>query len=264
MHGSEDVVGEFRTHFAANPVVAALDDMDEVRALRVAQALRGSGLGALKISTLLHSPDAGPQVVQSLRSVSCGAIVWADVKAHDIPNTVARSVRNLRAAGARIITVHANGGRAMLKAALEAAVAKDLGSPALILAVTVLTSLDDADCREIYGTQIPTAESGGAVHEAFLRLTKIGVESGVHGFVMSPLELALFRKIHPNFPGLLVTPGVRPVFYNPSGTEDQKRVATPAEAKRDGANAIVLGRPLFESGETRANLDTVLRELGIK
>ncbi len=262
----EAVVQEFQGRFASHPIIAALDDMgSEETLLRTARALHGPGLGALKVNTLLGHPDCGVQIIGQLGAASVGTPIFADIKIKDIPNTAASWVRNLRLAGARIITVHIDGGRDMLLAAIDAATATDglcaSLQPALILGVTVLTSLNDRDCRSIYGTGIPETEPGCAVRGAFLRMADIGVRAGIHGLVMSPKEVELFREAHRDYQGVIVTPGIRPTWYRPGGKDDQRRVATPAEAISYGADALVVGRPLFEKGNPSDNLRRIHTEI---
>lgn len=156
-----------------------------------------------------------------------GARVFLDLKLHDIPNTVAGAVGSVRSLGVHLVTVHAGGGPAMLAAAADAA-GTDLG----ILAVTVLTSLD-AD-------QLAALDMPGALDERALGWGRLAVESGCRGLVGSALEARRLRTLLPS-DRLLVTPGIR---FAGGEHGDQKRVATPDRAIRDGADLLVVGRPL--------------------
>ncbi|HKQ70439.1 MAG TPA: orotidine-5'-phosphate decarboxylase [Polyangiaceae bacterium] len=165
-----------------------------------------------------------------------GARVFADLKLHDIPETVERAIASLAPSGVRFVTVHAAGGAAMLSRAVERA-QRDTNGRLMVLAVTVLTSLDDADVR---AQGLPDRAGDHA-----LRLAKLAFEAGVRGFVCSPAEVrALRAELGPE--AVLVTPGVRPAG---SAAQDQKRVATPAQAIADGADYIVVGRPIRDAAD---------------
>ncbi len=162
-----------------------------------------------------------------------GSRVFLDLKFHDIPNTVAGAVRSAVALGVAFTTVHASGGKAMLAAAADAAA----GTGTTILGVTVLTSLDDADLSSI-GYAFPTKE-------AVTRLAGLAVEAGIGGIVCSAKEVASLRarlgeKV------TLVTPGVR---LPEDAVGDQKRVVTPFEAIRGGADYLVVGRPITKAAD---------------
>jgi orotidine-5'-phosphate decarboxylase len=166
-----------------------------------------------------------------------------DLKLHDIPETVARATARVAGLGAGLLTVHAGGGRAMLEAAVRAAGAMR------VLAVTVLTSLDENDLAEI-GAQ-------GPVRELVVRRARLAIAAGCAGVVASPHEIAAVRAVAP--PGfLIVTPGVRP-----TGAEagDQKRVMTPREARAAGADLIVVGRPLRDASDPARAARAVVDDL---
>ena len=183
----------------------------------------------------------GPSIVSDY--VAQGRRVMLDLKLHDIPETVSRATARVAALGAGLLTVHAGGGRAMLEAAVKAAGATR------ILAVTVLTSLDDADLAQI-GAQGPMAE-------LVVRRARLAIEAGCAGIVASPHEIAAVRAIAP--PGfLIVTPGVRPAG---SAAGDQKRVMTPRQAREAGADLVVVGRPLRDSADPAAAARAVVAEL---
>lgn len=170
----------------------------------------------------------GPAIVQALRDR--GKQVFLDLKFHDIPTTVAKAARAATDLGVSFMTVHASGGRRMIEAARQAV--EDSG--ARILAVTVLTSLSDA----MLSNEVGLRESAA---EAVCRYARLAVESGAHGLVCSPEEIAPLRAAVGAEP-LVVTPGVRPSW---AAKDDQTRVMTPREAAAAGANYVVVGRPIF-------------------
>ena len=167
-----------------------------------------------------------------------------DLKLHDIPETVARATARVAELGAGLLTVHAAGGRAMLEAAVRAA-----GPTTRVLAVTVLTSLDDADLTAIGAI--------GPVAELVRRRAELAIAAGCAGVVASPHEVATIRAIAPaGF--LIVTPGVRPAG---SAAGDQKRVMTPREARAAGADLVVVGRPLRDAADPAAAARAIVEEL---
>ena len=195
--------------------------------------------------------EHGPAAVE--RFVSSGARVFLDLKLHDIPNTVQLASARAAALGASLLTVHAQGGAAMLKAALagvrEGAARSGRPVPR-VLAVTVLTSLEDGDLKA-------TGHSGNAAETAAL-LAAVAVRAGVDGLVCSPREAAALRAAHG--PGLwLCTPGIRPAG---AAAGDQARAETPAFARAAGADLLVVGRPLYTAADpaavARALADEVL------
>lgn len=222
-------------------IIVALDTDSAESALSIVQALSGE-VGLFKIGMELF-PRGGPELVHGIRSA--GAKVFLDLKFHDIPNTVAGAVRSAAAMGVTFATVHAAGGRAMLRAAAEAAG----GSGITLLAVTVLTSLDDADLAEI-GFRFTAAES-------VLRLAELASDEGIGGIVCSAREVEAVRRRLGSAP-VLVTPGVR----LPEGeTGDQKRVVTPFEAARNGADYLVVGRPITRATDPVAAARTFAAEI---
>jgi orotidine-5'-phosphate decarboxylase len=188
---------------------------------------------------------AGPAVLEPL--VARGHSVFLDLKFHDIPNTVAGAVRSAAALGARMLTVHAAGGPAMLAAARSAL--EGLSEPPQLLAVTVLTSMDEAQLRAA-GVERAPAEQVGL-------LAKMGLEAGIRGFVCSPQEVAALRALT-GPEGVLVVPGIRP-----AGAEsgDQRRIATPAEALRAGASYLVVGRPITQAPNPAEAAAAILKEM---
>lgn len=183
----------------------------------------------------------GPAIVS--RYAARGLRVMLDLKLHDIPETVARAASRVASLGAGLLTVHAGGGRAMLEAAARSA------GETRVLAVTVLTSLDDSDLAAI-GAEGPVAA-------LVRRRAALAFAAGCHGVVASPHEVAIIRSIAP--PGfLVVTPGVRPAG---SAAGDQKRVMTPREARAAGADLVVVGRPLRDALDPAAAARAVVAEL---
>jgi orotidine-5'-phosphate decarboxylase len=189
----------------------------------------------------------GPPVLRAL--TDRGARVFLDLKYHDIPNTVRGAVRSACAHGARLLTVHAAGGRAMVEAAQEAATAA--GSGCGVLAVTVLTSLDARSAAEATGR--PTLD----LREEVLRLARLAAECGLHGVVCAGLEASAVRE---EFGDRLATliPGVR---LAGTGTQDQARVVTPREAAAAGARYAIIGRTVTAAADPRQAMRGVLAEL---
>ena len=193
---------------------------------------------------------AGEDTVAYLRD--CGKSVFLDLKLHDIPNTVAQGVKSLTRLGANLITIHGQGGAVMLKAAADAAreAAEELGvERPKLLAITVLTSFDDTTWSGI-GGQLPIADQ-------VRRLALLAKDAGVDGIVASPLEAKLIREAcGDDF--LIVTPGIRPAF---AAANDQKRIATPSSALRDGASRLVIGRPITKADNPREAVRMILEEM---
>ena len=233
-----------RPSAAAGRIIAALDTPDLKRAEMLAGALAPPRCGALKVGLELFGA-AGPEAV---RRVGSRVPVFLDLKLHDIPNTVAGAVRALLPLRPAMLTVHAAGGAAMVEAAREAAENAGPERP-LILAVTVLTSLDAEALAETGAADPPEAQ--------VLRLARLAMENGADGLVCSPREAAAIRAALGPRP-LLVVPGVRPAG---SAAGDQARTATPAEAVAAGADWIVLGRPLTGAADPAAAAASVAAEL---
>jgi len=212
-------------------IIVALDYPLAALALALAEQLDPT-LCRLKVGKELFTA-CGPQLVEQL--VRKGFGVFLDLKFHDIPNTVANACAAASRLGVWMINVHALGGRAMLEAA-RAAVDKSEQRP-LLVAVTVLTSIDQQALAEI---GMP-----GSIEQTVLRLAGLAKDSGLDGVVCSALETpALRRTLGTEF--CLVTPGIRPTA---SDTDDQSRVATPAEALRQGSNYLVIGRPITQAAD---------------
>ncbi len=192
---------------------------------------------------------AGPALVQSL--VSAGKQVFLDLKFHDIPNTVAGAVRTASSLGVRLLTVHASGGIAMMRAAVESAA--EAGSTCEIFAVTVLTSLDNPSLAAASGR--PDAD----VMREVERLAQIAHTAQVNGVVCSGREAHMIRMKHGTDLRLLI-PGIR-LAGDPAG--DQARTVTPDEAARAGANYIVVGRSVTRAADPRVAMQSVAAALGI-
>lgn len=224
-------------------IIVALDYPDPAGALAMADHL-DKDLCRVKVGKELFT-RAGPALVEQL--VGRGFDVFLDLKFHDIPNTVAAACAAAADLGVWMLNVHAQGGRRMLIAARES-VERVTPRP-LLIAVTVLTSLTDEDLREV-GYQ----DSAGKLVE---RLSLLTAEAGLDGVVCSPREALSLRRRHgPGF--TLVTPGIRP---GGSAQNDQQRVMTPAEAIRDGADYLVIGRPITAAPEPIVALQAIQAEI---
>jgi orotidine-5'-phosphate decarboxylase len=231
-----------------NPIIAALDVPTAEQAWQLAEQI-APAVGAFKIGSELFTA-AGPDIVKKIRAT--GASVFLDLKFHDIPNTVAKSVIAAVQLDVQMLTVHTSGGFEMLKAAEQAAeeVAWKLGRiPPLVLGVTVLTSLDIAALREI-GLDVN-------VEYQVRRLATVATKAGLRGLVCSPQEVAKLRQTIP--PAMqLVTPGIR---TGAEMADDQKRTLTPREAVQAGANWLVIGRPIYAAENPRAAAEKILESI---
>ena len=202
----------------------------------------GPRVGVLKVG-LEAFVRWGPKAVE--RAAGHGAEIFLDLKLHDIPNTMSGTVRAVRDLGVRYLTIHAAGGSAALAAAAEAA-----EGDVDLLAVTLLTHLDDRSLRDL---DLP-----GSSPDRVQRWATVAQEAGCRGAVCSPLELATLRARQPR-PFVLVTPGIR---WAPAGEDDdQRRTATPGAARRSGADLLVIGRPLTAATDPEAALARLAEEL---
>lgn len=239
-----------------NRILVALDVESADQAMELADQLRGC-VGGFKIGKQLFTAE-GPSIVRRLDGR--GDRVFLDLKFHDIPNTVSGAVTSAVTTGAWMISVHASGGRRMLEAAAGAAAATKLGrARPLVIAVTVLTSLDAAQLRE---TGVEAAMMDHVIH-----LARLAQDCGLDGVVASPLEIAAIRAAcGPDF--LIVTPGIRlresGTFVAPAITsgDDQARTMGPAEAIGAGASFLVVGRPITGAADPRAAADAIAAEIG--
>jgi len=224
-------------------VIVALDFPDANTALALAARLEPSAC-RLKVGKELFTA-AGPAVIEKLRGAGFG--VFLDLKYHDIPNTVAGACAAAADLGVWMINVHALGGRAMMAAASEALAGRS--SRPKLVAVTLLTSMGEPDMRDI--------GIAGSPQDTVARLARLAQSCGLDGVVCSAQEArALRQQCGQDF--LLVTPGIRPAG---SGANDQRRVATPREALADGADYLVIGRPITYAPDPMAALRDINGEI---
>lgn len=226
----------------SRPLIVALDFHDEKACRTVLERLDPARC-RVKIGKELFT-RAGPALVKQV--VDDGFDVFLDLKFHDIPNTTAAALRAASDLGVWMVNVHASGGPAMLEASRRALEAP--GSP-LLIAVTVLTSLEDEELTRIGVSDTP--------EQQVMRLARLAVEAGLDGVVCSAHETTLLRSNLPsNF--CLVTPGIRPAG---SSSDDQKRIETPASAVLKGSDYLVVGRPVTQAGEPAAVVESILAEI---
>jgi orotidine-5'-phosphate decarboxylase len=223
-------------------IFVALDVETKAKALEIVGDLKGLG-ACFKIGKQLFT-STGPELVREI--VGMGEDVFLDLKYHDIPNTVAKAGTAAAELGVKIFNVHASGGRKMMEAVREEM--NKFTNPPLVLAVTILTSLGEEDIREVgFDRTIP---------EQIAKLAKLAKDSGMDGVVASPLEIELIRETcGKDFK--ILTPGIRPAF---AAVNDQKRIATPAEALRKGADFLVIGRPITAAENRREAFLKILEE----
>ncbi len=227
----------------SNPIFCALDRAEREAAIGLARALSGR-VGGLKTGLEFFVAN-GPEGVRAVAAQ--GLPVFLDLKLHDIPNTVAGAVRAIARLPVAMTTLHASGGEAMLHAARRAR--DEAGSSLLLLAVTVLTSLEARDLARM--------GIGGDVTGQVLRLADTALAAGVDGLVCSPLEVAAIRDRFGRGP-LLVVPGIRTT----AGGDDQKRTTGAAQALAAGADILVVGRPITAARDPAAAATRILRDLG--
>lgn len=220
----------------------ALDTPDLGLSLDLARSLTGV-VDGLKLGLEFFTVN-GPAGVAAIKAL--GLPIFLDLKLHDIPNTVAGAMRGVARLGVSIVTVHAAGGAAMLRAAAEAAATGNASTR--VVGVTVLTSLGAEDLSAT-GQDADTARQ-------VERLAALSLECGLTGVVASAREAAVLRQRFPS--ALLVVPGLRPAW---AGADDQKRVTTPAEAAADGADVLVIGRPITAAPDPAAAARRILAEL---
>ena len=227
-------------------LIVALDVDSRAAAVDAVQKI-GDAVGFYKIGLELFTAE-GPDVVRAVKDL--GKKVFLDLKFHDIPRTVERAVRSAGRLGVDLMTIHSVGGKAMVRAAADAA-AEFGGNGPKILAVTVLTSLDQGDLADI-------GVAGRTPAEQVAAMAAFATANGAHGLVCSPMEVgALSRSLPPGT--LFVTPGVRPAG---AAVGDQKRVATPSDAVRDGATHLVVGRPVMAADDPAAAARAIRAEMG--
>ncbi len=226
---------------ARERLIVALDVPSAEAARSLVDRLAGR-VGLFKVGHQLFTA-AGPSFVREM--VARGERVFLDLKYHDIPNTVAGAVAGATQLGVSLLNVHGLGGRAMMEAAVGALPA--MGTR--LLAVTILTSHDDASLVEV--------GVGGSLSSSVERLARLALDCGMDGVVASPHEIGLIRAAC-GAELLIVTPGIRPAG---SARGDQSRVATPAGALAAGADYLVVGRPISEAADPAAAADLVVREM---
>jgi orotidine-5'-phosphate decarboxylase len=214
----------------SNRIYVALDTPDFDKAKAIATKVRHH-VGGIKLGLEFFMAN-GRTGVHDMAEL--GLPIFLDLKLHDIPNTVAKAIMALRPLDPAILTVHAAGGRAMME---DAKAAAPTGTK--VVAVTMLTSLDDTD--------LATTGVRGSAHDQVARLTELAMESGVDGIVCSGAEVAAARKLWPK--GFFVVPGVRPAN---GAIGDQKRVVTPRAALDRGASILVIGRPITQAEDPDA------------
>ena len=227
-------------------LIVALDVGSRREAVEAMERI-GDAVGFYKIGLELFTAE-GPDVVKAVRDL--GKKVFLDLKLHDIPRTVERSVRSAGRIGVDLMTIHSVGGRAMIRAAADAAAEFGPSGPR-ILAVTVLTSLDASDLADV-------GIAGRTPADQVMAMARFATANGAHGLVCSPKEVGDLSKTLPAGT-LFVTPGVRPAG---AAVGDQKRVATPAEAVADGATHLVVGRPVLAAADPAAAALAIRAEMG--
>ena len=227
---------------ARSKLIVALDLPDRKAALDSVERLSGH-VGFFKIGLEIFTHE-GPRLVKEI--LDRGEKVFLDLKLHDIPNTVRGAVRSACRLGVQMLTVHASGGPAMLAAANQEA--QSSASPPLLLAVTALTSLSEAEIR--------TMGIAGSIEQWVERLAAIAHDSGIPGIVVSSKELSMLRSRFGNLQ--FVIPGIRPAG---AAHQDQSRTATPGEAIKAGANYIVVGRPILQAPDPADAADSIVEEI---
>lgn len=226
-------------------VIIVLDVSSREKALHYVRELHDL-CGMFKVGSQLYMA-AGPQIISEI--IDMGGPVFLDLKFHDIPNTVVRAAVEAAKLGVSMLTVHASGGRAMMQSVARELSERFPNTRPLVVAVTVLTSLDTAALFEL-GIEVPAEQH-------VRRLALLAEASGMDGVVCSPRELQVLRGIVP--PGFkLVTPGIR---MPDQSAHDQLRVATPSEALASGADFIVVGRAVTDEPDPRVSLQNLLDSL---
>jgi len=225
--------------YDCSKVIIALDTQDEQKALDLVKLLKHR-VSIFKVGLELFCSQ-GPNIVKKINGLGCK--VFLDLKFHDIPNTVAGAARAAISTGAFMFNVHASGGREMMSKVRETVDNAGISEKPIVLAVTVLTSLDEGDLNDININKSPLDQV-----KTLALLTK---ETGLDGVVASPKEITAIREVvGQDF--IIVTPGVRPAWAQ---VGDQKRIMTPAEALEAGADYIVVGRPVTAAPDPVEALD---------
>lgn len=229
-------------------LIVALDTSDRQQVESLVTALRDK-VAYFKVGLQLFS-TFGPEIVTWIKST--GGKVFADLKLHDIPNTVARAAVALTGHRVDMLNVHLSGGPTMVETMVtevrKYAAAHNLPVPVL-LGVTVLTSTSETEYLQLGYNE--------SLNERVVRLAKMGRECGLDGVVASPREAALIREACGS-EFIIVTPGIRPRW---AAKNDQRRITTPGEALNLGANYLVVGRPIVQAGDPAAAADKILAEM---
>lgn len=228
-------------------LIVALDVDNRDEAVAKVKSI-GDAVGFYKIGLELFTAE-GPDVVKAVKDL--GKKIFLDLKFHDIPRTVERAVKSGGKLGVDLMTIHSVGGKAMIRAAADAAAEFGVAGPK-ILAVTVLTSLDQTDLEDV-------GIVGRTPAEQVQAMAAFAVENGAHGLVCSPKEVGALSKTL-KAGTLFITPGVRPAG---AAVGDQKRVATPADAVRDGATHLVVGRPILAAEDPVAAARAIRNEMSL-
>ncbi len=224
-------------------IITALDYKNTDDALAFVEKIDPS-LTRLKVGKELFT-RAGPELVEKLQTL--GFDVFLDLKFHDIPNTVAGALSVAASMGVWMVNVHASGGPRMLEAARKAIPVAGKSGGTKLIAVTVLTSMDDTELNRV-GVQL-------SAEKQVASLTQLAIDQGLDGVVCSAREVALIRTIAPDS-FLTVTPGVRPASAQVNN-DDQRRVMTPAEAIRAGSSYLVIGRPITRADNPLESLQQI-------
>jgi orotidine-5'-phosphate decarboxylase len=223
-----------------NPIIVALDVESAQQARELVRTL-GDSVNFYKVGLELYA-SAGPEFAREL--VADGRQVFLDLKFYDIPETIRRAVAQVARLGVRFLTVHA------VDSVMRAAVAGRGDSGLQLLAVTVLTSFGETDLADMGYSE--------SIADLVAKRARSALDCHMDGIVCSPLEVEAVRRITGPGP-VLVTPGVR---SDGAGADDQRRVATPADAVRGGADYLVIGRQVTRSADPRAEVQKILRETG--
>ena len=228
---------------ARDQLIVALDVSSAAQAQKIVSSL-GEFASFYKVGMQLYTSE-GPSLVRDL--VGAGRRVFLDLKYHDIPNTVGAAVREAGRLGVSLLTVHGAGGSKMLRAAAKAA--RESNPAMKVVAVTVLTSMDEEDLHEI---GVP-----GNLEKQVVHVAKLAVKAGCHGVVSSAREAKALRS-HLGNDFLVITPGVRPAG---SALGDQARAVTPAEAIAAGSTHLVVGRPITGAANPSEVAEKIIREI---
>ena len=230
-------------------IIVALDVPTKEEALAIVEEL-GDAVAAYKIGMQLYNA-VGPEILDEVAKRN--GKVFLDLKFHDIPNTVASAARTVANLGVFMFNVHASGGYTMMAEAVKALKeeSEQLGvEKPLLIAVTVLTSMSEEEMQKEVGVS-------RSIGEQVVALAKMAKEAGMDGVVASPLEIEMIREAcGPDF--LIVTPGIRP---RDAALGDQKRVKTPGEAVRDGADYLVIGRPITKASDRMTAVKDIVSEI---